>query len=85
VTTRPPTDRELHILDIVADGDGDSDARRIDITMSQRFEGIDSTMLKELHALREAGYVTQELGRGGPGGRWAVTPAARPYLAAESG
>jgi len=78
--SRPPTEREIHILSIVAAGNGNSDARRIDIDMSLLFEGIDTTMLKELHTLREAGYVTQELGRGGPGGRWAVTPAALPYL-----
>jgi hypothetical protein len=40
-------------------------------------------MLEELHLLREAGYVTQVLGRGGLGGRWSVTEAALPYLRPE--
>jgi hypothetical protein len=80
MSAREPAEREIHLLALVAKGNGNSDARRIDLDMYRRFGGIGSTILNELVALREAGYVSQDVSRGGLGGRWAVTLDALPYL-----
>ena len=76
----PVTGRQAALLAIVAEGGGDWDARRIDITISVRSGPGEVTVLKELQALQQLGLVTRDDTRSGPGGRWAVTDAALPHL-----
>jgi hypothetical protein len=74
------SDRQLKLLGVVAEGAGDWDARRIDITVDARYGPGDGTVLQELEALQGLGFVTRDDSRSGVGGRWNVTAAAHPYL-----
>jgi hypothetical protein len=76
----PLPDRQVRLLMIVAEGGGDWDARRIDLTAGARFGPGDGTVLQELQALQRLGLVVRDDSRSGVGGRWKVTAAARPYL-----
>ena len=76
----PVSDRQARLLTIVAEGGGDWDARRIDITVDTRFGPGEGTVLQELEALQRLGLVVRDDSRSGAGGRWSVTAAARPYI-----
>jgi hypothetical protein len=76
----PVSDRQARLLTIVAEGGGDWDARRIDITVNVRFGPGEGTVLQELEALQRLGLVVRDDSRSGAGGRWSVTAAARPYI-----
>ena len=76
----PLSDWQVKLLAVVAEGGGDWDARRIDLTVSVRFGPGEGTVLQELQALQRLGLVARDDSRSGVGGRWAVTAAARPYL-----
>jgi hypothetical protein len=75
----PVSGRQVSLLGIVAEGRGHC-ARRIDQAVSVRLGPGEGTVLQELQALAQLGLVTRDDSRSGPGGRWAVTAAARPYL-----
>jgi hypothetical protein len=68
------------LLMIVAEGGGNWDARRIDLTVSVRHGPGNGTVLPELGALRQRELVARDNSRSGVGGRWTVTAAAHPYL-----
>jgi len=76
----PLSVRQARLLAVVAEGDGNWDARRIDLTADARYGPGERTVLQELQALQRLGLVTRDDSRSGAGGRWAVTAAARPYL-----
>jgi hypothetical protein len=76
----PVTDRQLRLLAVVAEGGGDWDARRIDLTVDSRYGPGEGTVLRELEALQRLGLVARDDSRSGAGGRWRVTAAARPHL-----
>jgi hypothetical protein len=76
----PVSDRQVRLLAVVAEGGGDWDARRIDITVNVRFGPGEGTVLQELEALQRLGLVVRDDSRSGVGGRWSVTAAARPYI-----
>jgi len=74
------SDRQIKLLKVVAEGDGDWDARRIDLTVDARYGPGEGTVLQELEALRQLGLVVRDDSRSGVGGRWMVTATARPYI-----
>ena len=74
------SDRQIKLLAVVAEGDGDWDARRIDLTADARYGPGDGTVLRELEALQKLGLVVRDDSRSGVGGRWRVTAIARPYI-----
>src|ERR1700755_2436317 len=74
------SDRQIKLLAVVAEGGGDWDARRIDLTADARYGPGPGTVLRELEELRALGLVVGDDSRSGAGGRWKVTAAARPYL-----
>ena len=74
------TERDLRLLGVVAEGQGEWDARRIDLTLSARHGAGELSVLEHLRALEENGLVAQDLSRGGLGGRWQVTPSGEVYL-----
>jgi hypothetical protein len=74
------SDRQIKLLAVVAEGDGDWDARRIDLTADARYGPGDGTVLQELEALQKLGLVVRDDSRSGVGGRWSVTAIARPYI-----
>jgi hypothetical protein len=76
----PVSDRQLKLLAVVAEGGGNWDARRIDLTVSVRYGPGDGTVLQELQALARLGLVARDDTRSGVGGRWAVTAAAQRYI-----
>ena len=76
----PLSDRQVTLLAVVAEGAGDWDARRIDLTANSRYGPGDGTVLQELQALERLGLVVRDDSRSGVGGRWTVTAAARPHL-----
>jgi hypothetical protein len=76
----PLSDRQVKLLAVVAEGDGDWDARWIDLTVNSRYGPGEGTVLRELEALQQLGLVTRDDSRSGVGGRWKVTATARPYL-----
>ena len=76
----PLSDRQIKLLAVVAEGGGDWDARRIDLTADARYGPGNGTVLQELEALRGLGLVIRDDSRSGVGGRWKVTANARPYL-----
>jgi hypothetical protein len=76
----PVSDRQARLLTVVAEGGGDWDARRRDITVNVRFGPGEGTVLQELEALQRLGLVVRDDSRSGAGGRWSVTAAARPYI-----
>jgi hypothetical protein len=76
----PLSDRQIKLLAVVAEGGGDWDARRIDLTADARYGPGDVTVLQELEALQGLGLVVRDDTRSGVGGRWRVTANARPYL-----
>ncbi len=73
------SDRQVELLKIVAEGGGDWDARRIDLTADARHGPGEGNVLQELEMLQRLGLVTRDDSRSGAGGRWTVTAAARPY------
>jgi len=73
-------DRQVELLAVVAEGGGDRDARRIDLSVSARLGPGEGTVLSELEGLARLGLVTRDDSRGGPGGRWAVTDAGRMHV-----
>jgi len=74
------SDWQVNLLTVVADGGGDLDARQIDLRVTSRHGPGEKNMLRELEALQELGLVVRDDSRSGVGGRWNVTPDARPYL-----
>lgn len=76
----PLSDRQLKLLAVVAEGGGDWDARRIDLTVDARYGPGEGTVLRELEALQQLGLVTRDDSRSGVGGRWKVTATARPFI-----
>jgi hypothetical protein len=75
-----PSDRQRQLLRVVHEGDGDWDARYIDLTMGRRHRPVAITVLKELKILEDAGLIVSDVSGWGVGGRWAITPAALPYV-----
>jgi hypothetical protein len=76
----PLSDRQIKLLAVVAEGGGNWDARRIDLTADARYGPGDGTVLQELEALQGLGLVVRDDSRSGVGGRWGVTADARPYI-----
>ena len=76
----PLSDWQVKLLAVVAEGGGDWDARRIDMTVDARYGPGERTVLRELEALQRLGLVVRDDSRSGVGGRWKVTVAARPYI-----
>ena len=76
----PLSDRQIKLLAVVAEGGGDWDARRIDLTVDARYGPGKGTVLQELEALQRLGLVIRDDSRSGVGGRWKVTVTARPYI-----
>ena len=76
----PLSDRQARLLAVVAEGDGDWDARWIDLTVNSRYGPGEGTVLGELEALQQLGLVVRDDSRSGVGGRWRVTARARPYI-----
>ena len=76
----PLSDWQVKLLAVVAEGGGDWDARRIDLTVSSRYGPGERTVLRELEALQQLGLVARDDSRSGVGGRWKVTETARPYI-----
>ena len=76
----PLSDRQVKLLAVVAEGDGDWDARWIDLTVNSRYGPGEGTVLRELEALQRLGLVDRDDSRSGVGGRWKVTAAARPHI-----
>jgi hypothetical protein len=74
------SDRQVKLLAVVAEGDGNWDARWIDLTVNSRYGPGKGTVLRELEALQRLGLVVRDDSRSGVGGRWKVTDAARPYI-----
>ena len=74
------SDWQVKLLSVVAEGGGDWDARRIDLTVDARYGPGEKNMLRELEALQRLGLVVRDDSRSGVGGRWKVTPDARLYL-----
>ena len=72
--------RQIKLLGVVAEGGGDWDARRIDMTADARYGPGEGTVLQELEQLQVLGLVVRDDSRSGVGGRWTVTAAARPYI-----
>jgi hypothetical protein len=75
-----PSFRQIKLLGVVAEGGGDWDARRIDMTADARYGSGEGTVLQELEQLQVLGLVVRDDSRSGVGGRWTVTAAARPYI-----
>lgn len=80
MNARSLTDRQIKILRVVVEGNGDWDARRIDLTVDYRYGPGGTTVLRELEELERLGLVSQDTSRSGVGGRWAATDVAQPYL-----
>lgn len=76
----PVSDRQVKLLAVVAEGGGNWDARRIDLTVDARYGPGEGTVLQELEALERLGLVARDDSRSGVGGRWKVTATARPYI-----
>ena len=76
----PLSDRQVKLLAVVAEGDGDWDARWIDLTVNSRYGPGEGTVLRELEALQRLGLVDRDDSRSGVGGMWKVTATARPYI-----
>ena len=76
----PLSDWQVKLLAVVAEGGGDWDARRIDMTVDARYGPGEGTVLRELEALQRLGLVVRDDSRSGVGGRWKVTATARPYI-----
>jgi hypothetical protein len=74
------SDRQLKLLGVVAEGNGEWDARRIDLTSDARYGPGSTTVLRELEDLQDLGLVTRDDSRSGVGGRWKATAAAEPYM-----
>jgi hypothetical protein len=74
------SDRQIKLLAVVAEGGGDWDARRIDMTVDARYGPGQGTVLQELEALQRLGLVVRDDSRSGVGGRWKLTATARPYI-----
>ena len=79
MSNTPLSDWQVKLLTVVAEGGGDWDARRIDLTVDARYGPGEGTVLRELEALQRLGLVVRDDSRSGVGGRWKVTAAARPY------
>jgi hypothetical protein len=80
MSDRSLSDRQLKILQVVAEGAGDWDARRIDLTVDSRYGPGSVTVLRELEELERLGFVIRDTSRSGLGGRWAVADIAKPFL-----
>ena len=72
--------RQARLPAVVAEGGGDWDARRIDLTVNSRYGPGEGTVLQELEALQRLGLVVRDDSRSGVGGRWKVTVTAGPYI-----
>jgi hypothetical protein len=76
----PLSGRQVKLLAVVAEGGGNWDARRIDLTINSRFGPGEGTVLQELETLQRQGLAERDDSRSGVGGRWTITAAARPYV-----
>jgi hypothetical protein len=74
------SDRQIKLLAVVAEGGGDWDAGRIDLTADARYGPGEGTVLQELEVLQRLGLVVRDDTRSGVGGRWKVTAMARPNV-----
>jgi hypothetical protein len=74
------SDRQLKILRVVAEGAGDWNARRIDITVDSRYGPGSMSVLRELQELERLGFITHDNSRSGVGGRWAIADITRSHL-----
>jgi len=72
-------DRTVHLLETVAEGGGEHDARVIDLLVSARFGPSETTVRSELRALAAEGLLELDESRG-VGGTWALTAAGREIL-----
>jgi len=80
MTNTPLSEWQVKLLAVVAEGGGNWDARRIDMTVDARYGPGEGTVLQELQALQRLGLVVRDDSRSGVGGRWKVTETARPYI-----
>ena len=80
MSNTPLSDWQAKLLAVVAEGGGDWDARRIDMTVDARYGPGERTVLRELEALQRLGLVVRDDSRSGVGGRWKVTADAGPYI-----
>ena len=76
----PLSDWQVKLLTVIAEGGGDWDARRIDLTVDARYGPGEGTVLRELEELQRLGLVVRDDSRSGVGGRWKLTATARPYI-----
>jgi hypothetical protein len=76
----PLSDWQVKLLAVVAAGDGNWDARQIDLRVSSRYGPGEKTVLRELEELQQLGLVIRDDSRSGVGGRWKVTAGAWPYI-----
>jgi hypothetical protein len=78
------SDRQVQLLEIVAEGDGNWDTRRIDLTIDSRSGPGDGNRPPGTAGAAATGTSRprrQPLRpRRGPGGRWALTAAAHPHI-----
>ena len=74
------TERQVEVLRIVALGNGEWDARRIDLAVDYRLGPGVSTVLAELEELGRLGFLVRDDSRGGMGGRWSVSSAGLIYI-----
>jgi hypothetical protein len=78
----PLSDRQIKLLAVVAEGGGDWDARRIDLTANSRYGPGEGTVLQELEELQRLGLAVRDDSRPGAGGRWRVADRGRISTAA---
>ena len=76
----PLSERQAGLLAVVAEGGGDWDARRIDLTAGVRYGPGEGTVLRELEELRQLGLIVQDDSRSGVGGRWELTAGPGRFL-----
>jgi len=55
----PLSDRQVKLLAVVAEGGGNWDARWVDLTVSARYGPGEGTILQELEALRDWGWLSE--------------------------
>jgi hypothetical protein len=77
------TDRQVKLLQLVAEGAGTWDTLRIDLMLSTRFgPAFRGPVMHDLQGLASMGLVTWDRNTG-RFGRWALTPKAQSYLEGE--
>jgi len=74
-----PDPLDIALLRVVGQGEGQYDARRIDLNYSAHHPPKGSTILERLKGLERAGFV-ERLTAEGVGGRWGLTAAGAACL-----